>query len=358
MLYQADWPLAKDHYKQWWNHEGFVLWLTADLTVPREPISQPPPSTSPEQAWFDIPHRISWSEYRLACTEFLADSFPQAETQLGPGSLATFLGAEPKVDWNTVWYQPCIEDPDSFGPVHFDPQNNHWLDVHLAVVKEAIQRSHGRWLVGIPDLIENMDTLAALRGDGPLFFDLIERPGWVYERLGEINETFFQVYDIFYELVKDTQGGSIFNPFNIWGPGKTAKVQCDISASLSPKMFRKFVAPHLDAQCKWLDFSLYHLDGTTCLQHLDILLEIDSIDGIEWTPQDQSQPTGGSSHWYDLYHRIKSSGKSVQVIGVQDDELIPLLDAIGPEGTYVMMNGGRNLDQAEKLIKAVEPYRK
>lgn len=357
MLYKPDWPVAQNHFVQWWNHEGLVVWLTARLATPREPIPQPSPNLNPEQAWFDAAQRISWSEYNLAWTEFLADSFPQADIQIGPGSLATFLGAEPKIDWNTVWYQPCIEDPDTFGQIHFDPVDNHWLELHLAFIDEALRRSHRRWLVGIPDLIENMDTLAALRGDNHLFFDLIERPDWVYDRLGEINEAFFQVYDIFYDRIKDNRGGSIFDPFNIWGPGKTAKVQCDISASLSPRMYRRFVAPHLEAQCKWLDNSLYHLDGTTCLQHLDTLLEIDSIDAIEWTPQDQSQPTGGNPCWYDLYRKIKSAGKSVQVIGVQNEELVPLLDAIGPQGTYVMMNEGRSLDQAEKLMKAIEPYR-
>ena len=334
-----------------------VLWLTADLPTPREKIPSPTELPSIEAQWCDPNYRIACTEYILNRTAFLADSFPQADIQIGPGSLGTFLGAEPQFAPGTVWYTPCIHNPDTYGPIRLKPENNHWLDVHLAVVDEALRRSNGRYLVGIPDLIENMDTLAAMRGDEPLFFDLIERPEWVYDRLGEINQAFFQAFEIFYERTKDLEAGSIFNPFCIWGPGKTAKVQCDISASLSPRMFRKFVAPHLDAQCQSLDYSLYHLDGTTCLQHLDTLLAIDSIDAIEWTPQDQSQPTGGNSHWYDLYRRIKAAGKGVQVIGVTDDELIPLLDAIGPQGTYVMMSGSRTLDQAETLLKAVESYR-
>jgi hypothetical protein len=358
MLYKEDWSVAQEHFTKWWHRDGFVLWLTALRPQPHEDISQPAPAITPEQAWFDAPHRISWTEYHLAHTEFLADSFPQADIQIGPGSLATFLGANPIVDWNTVWYRACITDPGTYGSIHLIPENNYWLDLHLKFIDEALNRSRGRWLVGVPDLIENMDTLAALRGDSNLFFDLVERPEWVYDRLAEINEAFFQAYDIFYARIKDPQGGSIFNPFNIWGPGKTVKVQCDISASLSPKMFRKFVAPHLDAQCKWLNHSLYHLDGTTCLQHLDTLLEIDSIDAIEWTPQDQSQPTGGDPHWYDLYQKIKSAGKSIQVIGVEADELVPLLDAIGPSGTYVMMNRSLSMDRAEELLKAVEPYQK
>ncbi len=357
-LWKPDWPAARQAHLRWWERKGMVLWLTAQRPTPHADLPQPPPSASPEQAWFDAPHRIAWSAYDLSRTEFLAESFPQANIQLGPGSLSTFLGAEPQVDWNTVWYKACIKDPDTYGPIRFNPHNNHWLDVHLATIDEALRQSQGRWLVGIPDLIENMDTLASLRGDEALFFDLIERPEWVFERLGEINTAFFQAFDLFYERIRDEENGSIFNPFCIWGPGKTAKVQCDISASLSPRMFRRFVVPHLDAQCQWLDYSLYHLDGTTCLQHLDALLEIASLDAIEWTPQDQSQPGGGSPRWYDLYRRIKAAGKGLQVVGVADHELLPLLDAIGPQGTYVMLSGSRTLDQAEKLLKAVEPYRR
>jgi len=352
-----DWEQTQRAFENWWQCEGMVLWMTATLPKPREPISLPMEPNDFEERWCNPHYRIDLSEYRMSHTEFFGEAFPQADIQIGPGSLGTFLGANPQFAANTVWYQPCIADPETYGPICFETENNHWLDVHLAMIDEALKRSQDRWLVGIPDLIENLDTLAALRGDEPLFFDLIERPGWVSESLAAINEAFFQAFDIFYNRVKDDKGGSIFNPFAIWGPGKTAKVQCDTSASISPRMFRNFVAPYLDAQCRWLDYSLYHLDGTTCLQHLDNLLEIDSINAIEWTPQDQSQPSGGSPYWYDLYKRIKSAGKGVQVIGVRDDELIPLLDAIGPEGTYVMMAGDRSFAQAEKLLRAVDSYR-
>ena len=40
-----------------------------------------------------------------------------------------------------------------------------------------------------------------------------------------------------------------------------------------------------------------------------------------------------------------------------DKELIPLLDAIGPQGTCVLMRDtARSLDQAEKLLRQLEPY--
>ena len=103
---------------------------------------------------------------------------------------------------------------------------------------------------------------------------------------------------------------------------------------ISPEMFREFVVPALTEQCAWLDYSLYHLDGTTALHHLDSLLKIEPLDAIEWTPQ-AGLPGGGSPQWYDIYRRIKAAGKSVQAIRVDPEEVAPLIDAVGGEGLYI-----------------------
>lgn len=131
-------------------------------------------------------------------------------------------------------------------------------------------------------------------------------------------------------------GGAVFCAFDLWALGKVAKVQCDFSCMISAAMFREFVGPALTAQCEWLDYSLYHLDGTDAVHHLDALLEIDALDAIEWTPQ-SGLPGGGSPEWYDLYRRIKAGGKSVQAVGVRPGEVEPLLAAVGPEGMYILM---------------------
>ena len=36
-----------------------------------------------------------------------------------------------------------------------------------------------------------------------------------------------------------------------------------------------------------------------------------------------------------LYRRIKAAGKSVQAVGVQPDEVAPLIDAVGAEGLFI-----------------------
>jgi hypothetical protein len=126
----------------------------------------------------------------------------------------------------------------------------------------------------------------------------------------EINQVWFDVYQRLYDIIKLEDGSSVFEPFSIWGPGKTGKLQCDISTMILPAMFDRFVVDVLEEQCVWLDDSLYHLDGTQALCHLDSLLGIEELKAIEWTLQDGIE-SGGDPRWYDLYRKILAQGKSV-----------------------------------------------
>jgi hypothetical protein len=90
--------------------------------------------------------------------------------------------------------------------------------------------------------------------------------------------------------------------------------------------------------------------------HLDALLEIAPLDAIEWTPQAGIE-TGGHKRWHELYRRILSAGKSVQVVNVEPDEVVPLLDAIGNKGVYILIQF-KDEREAGQVLKAVEPYYK
>jgi hypothetical protein len=244
-----------------------------------------------------------------------------------------------------------VDSPEDLPSFVFDPANAWWQATE-ATLKAAAPLAYGKYLVGCPDLVENIDILAALREPQTLLMDMIERPEWVERKVAEINAVWFEAYQRIYDLIKLEDGSSTFGPFRIWGPGKTAKLQCDASAMFSPDMFRRFVVPGLTEQCRWLDHSLYHLDGTQAMGHLDALLEIEELDAIEWTPQAGIEE-GGHPRWHALYRRILEAGKSVQVVNVRHDEILPLLDAIGGKGVYVMTSfaSEREADDILGLVK-------
>jgi len=191
LSWKQNWPETQTGFTRWWNREGMLIYLTANSPAPRTPELEPERPADITTAWLDPVYRRERAEHDLSRTHFLAEAFPIFDTQIGPGSLSTFLGARPEFAVDTVWYWPCIMDPERYGPIRFSTENNPWLDAHLALVDEGIKHANGRYLVSIPDMIENLDTLASLRGDSLLMFDLIERPAWVMEKIAEINQAYF-----------------------------------------------------------------------------------------------------------------------------------------------------------------------
>ena len=354
--WKPEWATVRQHHIDWWSQRGLVLWCTAPADTPHEDLPDPGPPPSLDERWYGPAWRVRKQEHSLSRTCFAGDSFPILATWSGAGDLAAYLGCPVHLAESTIWYEPIIPDPDAFtGPLRIDP-DNPVLRKTLALVDHAVERSQGRYLVSQPDIIENIDILASLRGTQDLLMDLIERPQWVIDRLAEINAAFFEAFDLFYHRIKDGDGGNTF-VFNVWGPGRTAKVQCDACAMFGPDMFRRFVAPMLDAQCRWLDYAMYHLDGEEALPNLDALLDVEPIRAIEWTPKfAYSDQGGGHPMWYDLYRRILAAGKSVQAITVKYDEVIPLLDAVGGHGMFITTTAPTE-DAARRLEEQVAPYR-
>ena len=358
MKYKPDYKQAMANLERWWNRKGLAACISAGRVQPVEKLHKPAEPASDFDAYAEPVGRIERMTYNLSHLYPAGDRLPILDIMIGPGSLSTFLGAQPHFSRETVWYDTCIANPDTCGPILFD-RTNKWFQIHLELAKEGVEQNRGRYIVGMPDLIENLDTLASLRGTQELLMDLIERPAWVHKSLAQINDAFFASFDLLYDVIK-FEGGNAWGAFDIWGPGKTAKVQCDFSCMISPSMFDEFVLPSLRAQCDWLDYSMYHLDGEDAMQHLDSLLAIESLDAIEWTPVGAcgvaGLEPGGSPKWYDLYRRIKRAGKSVQAIGIKAAEVAPLLDAVGPEAMMLLV-WAKDMAEADEIAKTIDRYR-
>jgi hypothetical protein len=353
-FWKSDWDTVRARHIAWWEHQGFVVSTQAPAKTPHATIPKPPYPETLEQAWIVPEYRARKAEYDLSRTYFGGESFPYFDSHIGPGSLALMLGSHPIYTEDSVWYEPFIEDLENAPSLRFDP-DDLWFRRQRALLEYGMAISEGRFLVGMPDLIENMDTVASLRGAETLMFDLIEQPDVVKRLISEINQVYFDVFSALHQVIRDEWGGNAFSAFRIWGPGKTAKVQCDASAMFSPKMFAEFVVPALAEQCEWLDYSMYHLDGTQAVVHLEQLLAIENLDAIEWTPQAGIE-TGGNPRWYPLYRRILEAGKSVQAVGVLPEEVLPLLDATGATGMFIIADA-QTESEARSLIDAVERCR-
>lgn len=356
-LWKDNLQQTKQHFIDWWDHKGLVvgLWEPGVIIQKRSRMAKDPGEpASLMQRYTDATWRAEHNHYELSRRSFPLDILPFSDTDLGPGSLCTYMGCEPDFAENTVWYHPCITDFDKKSLLCFDPQQR-WWQIQEAIISQCVQKSGGSYFVGIPDLTEGVDVLASMRGAEMLMMDMLDNPCVVKQKLDEIEIAYFEAYQRIYDMVHIEDDGSVFRAFCLWSPGRVAKIQCDIAAMLSPAMFMEFSVPYLKRQCDWLDHSMFHLDGTQCIVHLDALLAIEQLDAIEWTPQ-SCVPDGADKQWYDMYKRILRAGKSVQIVGVKPDAIIPLLDDVGIEGIYILAQL-ENESQCEDIARKLESYR-
>jgi len=351
-FFKKNWHDSKKRYIKWWNQQGSIIssWSGFSKFSANDVFRGEVPSWA--DFWSNPECSARYNEYVLANLSYPADILPIARTDLGPGSLCLFLGCGIKAfSDRTVWYSAA--DYDIFKePLKFNA--NGWWHVQQSIIQKNLEYSSGRYFVGCPDLIENLDVLASLMGTEQLLFALSEKPAQIIEKTFEINQVYFEVYNRIYEMLKDEEGNFCYGPFNLWAPGKTAKVQCDFSVFISPAMFKEFVVPALTQQCSAMDYTMYHIDGSDELRHLDMLLEIENLKAFEWTPE-PSVNSGGSAEWFDFYKRILNAGKSLQLIHIRPKEVEPLFENLGTKGLYLAVDcqTPAELERLEKIQESI-----
>ena len=343
---------TKQRYINWWNHKGIILnmWEHFQEGVqPHAEITPPALAKDLSQKWFDPQWRAEYLDWYVAHSSLKADILPVANTQLGPGSLAAILGGVFEGGEDTIWIHP---NPDFTDEIVFNPEHPNWI-LHKELLRACKAKANGHYFVGMPDLMEGLDVLAALKGTDRVLLDTVMQPEILEQQMQQINDIYFKVFDELYDIIREGDEMA-FCYFSSWAPGKMSKLQSDISTMISQDDYRRFVQPFIREQCQKIDYTLYHLDGVGAMHHLPALLEIEELNAIQWTPG-VGEPQGGSPKWYDLYKKILAGGKSVMACWVTLDELKPLLDHIGVDGIHLEMDF-HNEKEVEQAMRIVEEY--
>ena len=333
--YKVNMEAAKEKFRNYWAHKNTGRPLMC-VIARRPEVEQYSDGTPVEGGYLDqicqgnyynMPEELKWKEmedkyqnpqrivdrYRYFCQThaFLGESFPNLNIDFGPGSLASYLGSEIGFKEDTVWFNKCLDGWDGVPKLTFDPENK-WFKKHLQLAKDCQALAGDDFYVDMPDLMENIDVLASLRGAQDILFDLLDEPEMIGERIQEVTDIYYEYYDRFYDVIKDEEGGNAYTVFQIWGPGRTVKLQCDFSAMMSPEDFRKYIQPSLRSQSENVDHVLYHLDGPAAIKHMDALMEIEGIDALQWTSGDAG-PDGTLPDWDVIYDKAIAAGKSIWV---------------------------------------------
>ncbi len=347
------WRGIKETYRLWWD--GKLDRPLIHLTVTGNDLGRPASKVQFHGITAAYDSKVtaeeivdSW-DYELSTRRFLGDSFPAIWLNFGPGVLPAFLGAILSCDQHTVWFHP--EKVQEIKDIIFKwDDNNHWLERVKSVAETADRRFQGNVQVGMTDLGGTLDILSSFRPSENLLLDLYDSPDEVRRLTWLVHDLWWRAYDEIDSVQRHNPGYSCWTP--IFSEKPYYMTQCDFCYMIGPDMFDEFVKPELTASHRRLTNGFYHLDGPGELAHLDSLLTINELKGVQWIPGAGQPPP---EEWPEVYKKIRKAGKLIQVNGSQSGfkTLDKLVEHLGSGRNIIFIH---SVDVSE--IKEAEAFLK
>jgi hypothetical protein len=192
------------------------------------------------------------------------------------------------------------------------------------------------------------DTLVALRDPNRLLLDVVDRPELVKRSEARLMDAWFQVFSTYYDIVKAATDDGSTCWFPLWAPGKFYPTHNDFSCMISPAMYRELFLPQLVRQTEFLDFTVYHVDGTGSFVHVPMLCELPRVQALQIAP--------GAEKPSPLYYRevleyAQSRGKGLN-LSLPCGEAEAALGMLSVRGLCIA-TVAPSLEGAERLVEVV-----
>jgi 5-methyltetrahydrofolate--homocysteine methyltransferase len=351
------WDNVISNYRKWWKGElgRPILPLIIYGADPGRSIPKAPMLQFSNCADFTIPAEaiIDRLDYELSTYEFYGDSFPFVNMHhFGPGVVAAFLGATPEPANDTVWFHLDNEVPIEDLHLTYN-ENNIWLNRLKDIYHAGMKKWGAEVCMGMTDLGGVLDILASFMGTEGLLFELVDHPDEVKRLCREITELWLIFYK---ELCDILKGQRVFSDWTAMLYEKPSQIlQCDFSYMISQDMFKQFVYDDLAKLSSVMDKPFYHLDGVGEIKHLDAILSIDGIKGIQWVPGAGEPET---RDWSELYEKISSAGKKIMAPYGFDKYLDEILAVVKKPDELIKMTLFYPMGEKEEALKTLARYGK
>ncbi len=353
----------KQKFEDWWHQKNTGRPLMHICVKKSEDIkSHKEFFLSPEDYFTGASNIVKYYKYYMENYKFYAEGFMDFKVNLGPGSLALYVGAEPSFSWDTLWYKEISEeDWEKLLEQKFEI-DSFWIEKHIKLIEDIKALTNDEFFIPMPDIVESIDTMAALRGAQELCYDLIDEEEKMKEYIEKFDDYYLKVYKKFYDVVSEKTGGTGYAGFKVWGEGKTAKMQCDFCALMNPYQFEEFVMPSMRKECEFFDRPFYHLDGVDAIRHLDNLLTIENLRAIQWT-HGVCKPDGLSEDWYEpIYDKVIAAGKSLYLLVDERDAkssidgIKKLIDRYGTSSLFFRFLDPMTEETALQILTEIDKY--
>ena len=337
MFYKPDWDQAKQRLEAWWQGEAVDRCALA-VWAPRDDSARFTPPLLParvEDRWLDLEYLKARNDFEMNTTFYGGEAFPLWNAGYpGWDLMQSYLGAPVTLMEETAWIDPIISagrlTDYPFEDFTIQPQNRWWKFLNT-VHQLAADQASGRSIPSLQDLGSSGDTLAAIRGNEALLMDLLDCPEYVQQfdffLMQQWNET---VFEPSYQITRAAAGGSA-SWDSLWAAGRHYPLQNDFSYMISPRMFRRVFLPTIEMQTRYLDYSVYHVDGVPAYAHVDALCELPRLNALQIIPG-AGKPS--ALHWMDMLKKIQARGKSLQIF-IPADEVELALSELSARGLWL-----------------------
>ena len=319
----GNWDLKRQRYCAWWRRElaDPIIGVVSPRARPLFDVPEPVVPDDADRFWCDPRFVLESSMHQLSTLYYGGDAVPTMRPDLGPSALAAFAGASLGFTPHTAWVGACIDDLDSWPTPTFDP-GNHYVLIVAEKLRALLEAAQGRYFVSHPDLTDGVTMLSQMRGTEKFCFDLKEQPEAVKRLRDGMTELWIDAYKYFNAMIRDAGQDGSADWVRLWAPGPYSCTQCDFCFLIGPQDFEWLVLPEQRAETSMLSQSIFHLDGPGEIVHLDRLLELETLDAIQWVPGAGAPSASG---WIPLARRVLEGGKNL-VLYPTADELQPVLD--------------------------------
>jgi hypothetical protein len=215
------------------------------------------------------------------------DGFWTAEPYTGIPWMEAMLGCEVYAQEESFISKPPAaagSDPGGrlgWAAAHarFDPANA-WFRKYMEFVDVLAEHSAGRFTVGQPIMRGPTDMLGALLGQTELIFALADDPAGVGRLAARVADVFLAVIREMQKRVPAFHGGAAMGFYHVWTPGPCIWFQDDLSAVLSPGLYREHFIPLAERICAAYDWTGVHLHPSSFFI-IDDLMKLEGLRAIE-----------------------------------------------------------------------------
>ena len=343
-------------YNAFWNHEDTDRPIISIMVRDKTAAWDDNTPKTPYDKWENLESRYAWARYWMKNVKYLGDGYPMDWVNFGPGCLAAMMGSDYLPDENTVWFgekTTFFKDWSNINDLCL-LEDSAMYNMVMDMTRLLTGRNDGSYTVGVSDLGGNLDILASLRGTWNLLTDLRDYPEMVLRATETIDEAWIKCYAKLRSVIRDSGQHGHTTWLALWCESSYYPLQCDFGAMISPDDFSRFVMPSLTRISNYLDHSIFHLDGPTMITHLDHLLSLPKLDGIQWVAG-----AGSAKHWdekwFPMYEKIQAAGKNLVLHEFRTSEdVLSICRNFSPKGLMISVELETEEEAEELMAKAAE----